>query len=380
MKTVYWSQNVLLARRTLGERIIRKKSIKMRKTRQSHTPRLRPLRLGYVPLNDCAPLIMAHELDLFAKHGVEVELCREVGWATVRDKIIYGELEAAHAPAGMVVAASAGIGSIRVDCITGMVINLHGNAITLSEALWKRGVRDGKGLKREIERERGSRKLVFGAVFPFSSHNFLLRSWLQESGIDPDRDVQIVIVPPPQVFPNLKAGNLDGYCVGEPWNSMAVMAGAGFIVATSGELADHHPEKVLMVRRDFAEAREAEHLALIAALMEACQFCEAQQNRERIIEMLAEPRYLNAPIQALRMSMKGTLDFGHGRIEKIPDFYIFARDNANEPTPEKADWVMRGVQAVNPACDPAIFASLNPEAMFRADIFHKAIQTTQTTQ
>ena len=338
-----------------------------------------PLRVGFVPLNDCAPLAMADKLNLFEKHGIEVELCREVGWATVRDKIIYGELDAAHAPAGMVVAATAGLGSIRVDCLTGLVINLHGNAITLSEALWKRGVRDGKGLKQEIA-ERGGRKLVFGAVFPFSSHSFLLRAWLRKNDIDPDRDVRIVIVPPPQMFPNLKAGNLDGYCVGEPWNSLAVMAQAGFAVATSSELANQHPEKVLMVRRDFAEAHEPEHMAMIAALAEACRFCDEPENRERIIELLAEPRYLNAPIQALRMSMKGTFDFGHGRVEKTPDFHVFSRGDANEPTLEKAAWVIRSLQEIRPADDTEMLSSLDPASMFRADIFHQAIQSTLTTR
>ncbi|MGB8353368.1 MAG: CmpA/NrtA family ABC transporter substrate-binding protein [Chthoniobacteraceae bacterium] len=350
----------------------------MHKKQQRPKAARSPLRVGFVPLNDCAPLAMAQELNLFEKHGIEVELCREVGWATVRDKIIYSELDAAHAPAGMVVAATAGLGSIRVDCLTGLIINLHGNAITLSESLWKRGVRDGKGLKQEIA-ERGGRKLVFGAVFPFSSHNFLLRAWLRENGIDPDRDVRTVIVPPPQMFPNLKAGNLDGYCVGEPWNSLAVMAQAGFTVATSSELANRHPEKVLMVRRDFAEAHEPEHMAMIAALAEACHYCDAPENRERIIELLAGPRYLNAPVQALRMSMKGTFDFGHGRVEETPDFHIFSRDDANEPTPGKAAWVMRSLQEIRLVGDSGILDSLDPARMFRADIFHQAIQSTLTT-
>jgi ABC-type nitrate/sulfonate/bicarbonate transport system substrate-binding protein len=302
-----------------------------------------------------------------------VELHREVGWATVRDKIIYGELDAAHAPAGMVVAASAGLGSIRVDCLTGLVINLHGNAITLSEALWKRGVRDGASLRKEIAGKREVRKLVFGIVFPYSSHHFLLRSWLGAHGIDPDRDVQIVVVPPPQMFPNLKAGNLDGYCVGEPWNSMAVMNGAGFVAATGGEISPGHPEKVLMVRSEFAEKHEKEHLGMIAALVDACRFCDAPENRERILEMLAGPQYLNAPIQALRMGMKGTFDFGHGRIEKTPDLHVFSRGNANEPTPEKADWVMRSLRGIRATDDPEALSAVDPAAMFRADIFQRAL-------
>lgn len=322
---------------------------------------------------------MARELDLFSKYGINVELSREVGWATVRDKIIYGELDAAHAPAGMVIAASAGLGSIRKDCVTGLVINLHGNAITLSQRLWKRGIRDGASLRREIERLRGAHKFTFGVVFPFSSHNFLMRLWLRSNHIDPDRDVRIVVVPPPQMFPNLKCGNLDGYCVGEPWNSVAVMNRAGFVVATSSELASRHPEKVLMVRRDFAEQREREHLAMIAALLEACSFCDVQENRERIMETLAEPQYLNAPIQALRASMTDSFDFGNGRVENGFDFHIFSRDGANEPDAEKAAWVMRSVRE-NRMSEPAQLDGLRSDGMFRADIYHEATQLIQANQ
>lgn len=332
----------------------------------------KPLRLGFVPLNDCAPIIMAHELKLFSKYGIDVQLSCEVGWATIRDKIIYRELDAAHATAAMVFAASLGLGSIEAECLTGLVLNLNGNAITLSEQLWKAGVRDGKSL-REAIRERED-KLTLGVVFPFSSHNFLFRHWLRANGIDPDRDVRLVVVPPPQMASNLKAGNLDGYCVGEPWNSMAILSRAGWCVATSAEISPHHPEKVLMVRREFAEAREAEHLALIAALHEACEFCARPENRDRIVETLSQPLYVGAAPQALRMSLCGTFNFGHGRVEKFPDFNIFHGGDANEPTAEKAAWVIDSMLASGVLADPALIQRETASSTFRADIFHQALQ------
>jgi ABC-type nitrate/sulfonate/bicarbonate transport system substrate-binding protein len=188
----------------------------------------KPLRLGYVPLIDCAPLVMAQELGLYTKYDLRVTLSREPGWATIRDKILYGDLEAAHALAVMPFAATMGLGSIRSDCVTGLVLNLHGNAITLSQELRQRGVRDARTLRSEIERNRGRKTYTFGVVFQWSSHNFVLRHWLSSAGIDPDKDVRIVVVPPPAMFINLKAGNLDGYCVGEPWNSIAVESGDGW--------------------------------------------------------------------------------------------------------------------------------------------------------
>src|SRR4051812_4480306 len=153
---------------------------------------------------------MAHELGLFSKFGLHVELRREVGWATIRDKIIYGELEAAHAPAGLVVAANCGLGSIQRECLTGLMMSLNGNAITLSTHLGRQGVTDGKTLREQVV--RGDRLYTFAVVHLYSAHSILLRNWLRQHGIEPERDVQIVVVPPAQVHANLKARHLDGYC------------------------------------------------------------------------------------------------------------------------------------------------------------------------
>src|SRR6185295_15814392 len=141
--------------------------------KKTHRP---SIRLGFVALSDCAPIVMAQELGLYAKYGVSVELHREVGWATIRDKVVYGELEAAHAPAGLVVAASCGLGSIQRECVTGLVISLNGNAITLSQGLWRQGVRDGKTLREQVV--HGNRLYTLAVVHPYSAHSILLRNWL----------------------------------------------------------------------------------------------------------------------------------------------------------------------------------------------------------
>ncbi len=334
------------------------------------------LRVGFVPLTDCAPLVLAQELGLYAKYHLNVRLSQEVGWASIRDKIIFGELDAAHALATMPFCATFGLGSIACDCVTGLVLNLHGNAITLSTDLRRRGVRDVKTLREEIERSRGKRIYTFGVVFPYSSHNFLLRHWLASGGINPDRDVRIVVVPPPSMFANLKNGNLDGYCVGEPWNSMAVQAGIGWCVTTSAQLSPGHPEKVLMVRRDFTTTHAGEHLRLLAALLEACAFCDQPKNRDQIIDTLAQPQYINATPDSLRRGLAGSFDFGHGRVEELPDFHVFSRHDANEPSAEKAAWVVNHLLRSGAIQDRSILQTAPTRKIFRTDLFDQARQLT----
>ncbi|MEY4918299.1 MAG: hypothetical protein RL616_2212 [Verrucomicrobiota bacterium] len=353
--------------------------IPLRTLRPLNPAKKTALRVGFVPLTDCAPLVMAQELGLYKKYGLNVVLSRELGWATIRDKVIHKELDAAHALAAMPVAASLGLGSVPCDCLTALVLNLNGNAITLSNELWKRGVRDGKTLREEIIRSRREKTYTFGAVFPFSSHRHLLRKWFSAHGIDPERDVRIVIVPPPQMVANLKAGNLDGFCVGEPWNSVAVQSRTGWIAATSSELDALHPEKVLMVRSDFAVKRNEEHLALVAALLEACEFCDAPENHEHIIETLARPQFVGVTANALRHGIDGEIDFGHGTERTLDDFCIFHRDHANEPSGNKAAWALDLIRASGLCPQPSALNFAFAKKIFRPDIFEKAATLRHST-
>ncbi len=337
------------------------------------------VRVGFVPLTDCAPLVMAQELGLFRKFGLRVTLERELGWATVRDKIIYGELEAAHALAAMPLAATLGLGSIACDCLTALVLNLHGNAITLSNDLWQRGVRDGHTLREEIKRLQPKTTLTFGVVFPISSHRHLLRKWLSAHGVDAERDVQIVVVPPPQMAANLKAGNLDGFCAGEPWNSVAAQSRAGWCVAASAQLDPGHPEKVLMVRNEFAMRRPNEHRALIAALLAACEFCAAPENLERIVTTLARPEFVGVPAEVLRRGLEGRVDLGRENLQAVPDFCVFHGRSANEPDGQKAAWALGLMQASGLCPRPAELDVALARKVFRPDIFEEAIRLTRET-
>jgi ABC-type nitrate/sulfonate/bicarbonate transport system substrate-binding protein len=332
------------------------------------------LRLGFVPLLDCAPLVMAHELGLFEKYGLRVTLQRELGWATIRDKIIYRELEAAHALAAMPMAATLGLGSSACDCVTGLVLNLHGNAITLSNEMWEQGARDAATLRDFVRRSRRDKAFTFAAVGTVSSHFFLLREWLAEACINPERDVRIVIMPPPQMHTNLNAGHLDGFCVGEPWNSVAVEAGAGWCVATSAELAAGHPEKVLMARREFAEKRPAEHAALVAALLESCEFCAQAENHERVVATLARPQYVGVSESALRRGLSGEFDFGHGSTRRVQDFILFSGAGVNEPSADKAAWVLNHLRQAVPRFASATAGAALGRRVFRDDLYAEAVR------
>jgi ABC-type nitrate/sulfonate/bicarbonate transport system substrate-binding protein len=327
------------------------------------------IRIGFIALTDCAPLVMARELGLFEKHRLKVELSREIGWATIREKVTYGELDAAHAPAGMLFAAAAGLGGIKADCLTGLVLNLHGNAITLSQRLWQAGVRDGRTLREHVR--KSGRPVTLGTVYQWSSHSVLLRLWLKRHGLDVENEAEVVVVPPSQMVAHLRAGHLDGFCAGEPWNSLAVMSRAGWVVARSAELAPLHPEKVLMVRESFAERSDEQHIALIAALLEAAHFCDEPANREYVADMLARPAYVGADAEAIRRSMRSVFDYGNGRIEPCPGFNIFGRGNASEPDLKKAAWVAQTLVSSTLVTAAQIPRGLGAKC-FRADIFERA--------
>jgi ABC-type nitrate/sulfonate/bicarbonate transport system substrate-binding protein len=283
--------------------------------------------------------VLAAELNLFKKHGLAVELQRKSTWSEIRDQIVQGELDAAHAPGTLPFITSLGLDCEPCPCVAGMVLSLQGNAITISRRLWEQGVRDGVSLRERIHLDWGRRTYTFGVVFPYSAQYFLLSKWFEFAGIIPEVEVRVVVVPPDQMFPTMKLGYLDGYCVGEPWTSVAVEAGVGVCVGSSTVLAPLHPEKVLMVREDFAENRAAEHERLIAALLEACALCDQPENRQELSALLSQPQYVNAPRDCFQADLPSSCGPDERRIQPLFGSNIFYRYKANEPTEEKAAWI-----------------------------------------
>jgi ABC-type nitrate/sulfonate/bicarbonate transport system substrate-binding protein len=316
------------------------KSNSAQPSKRSRSGSGRPVRIGFVPLADVAPLMAADQLGYFEEQGVEVELHREVGWATIREKILYHELDAAHAPAGLVLSLRLGVHGHRCRSLAPFVFNVNGNAITLSRNLYQRGVRDAASLLKLI-RSMPQQLFTFGVVALWSSHHILLREWMTVGGINPDKDVRVVMLPPPQMAGSLAAGLLDGYCAGEPWNSAAILSGTGWCPATSETIAPGHPEKVLLTTEDFSEERPDEFKAILRALDQACAFCDESKNRRQLPGILAAAFRSRDDQALLGQSLTGPFDTGLVQVS-ADRFHVFHRDGINRPSPTQARWLLNG--------------------------------------
>jgi len=300
------------------------------------------LNIGYMRLSDSAPMIVAQELGIYTKYGLDVSLHREVSWANIRDKIIAGTFDACQMLAPMILATSLGVAGIRAPIINGLVLSLNGNGITLAASLWdklvvRKEILDHDPIKtaqalRDLIDERLGEPLTFATVHNFSTHTLLLRKWFKLGGIDPDKEVKIIVLPPEQMVDSLSQGVIDGFCVGEPWNSIAVEYGAGVLATTGIKIWRGAPEKVLAVAETWHDRNPGSHLRLRLALMEACAWMSDMNNREQAIDIISRPEYLDLAKAYLRPSLSGQL-FHHraqGQSEQR-DFHVFDHLNAGFP-------------------------------------------------
>jgi len=300
------------------------------------------LELGFVPLTDCAPLVVAKELGFFEKYGLEqVTLSREPSWKAIAEGITSSRLDAAQMIAGMPLALTLGMGGkAPVPVTTGLVLSRNGNAITLSKRFLHDGVRTVEDLKAAIARTP-DKVPTLAVVHPASMHNLMMRHWLASGGIDPDRDVNIVTIPPPQMVAALKGGGIDGFCVGEPWNSRAIQEGLGYAIATDLDIWPGHLEKVLGVREDWANRYPKTHVALVTALLEACEYCDDRRNRESLAELLSRTEYVGASVEQIRPGLVDPYDRGTGdepvQVLRYNQFFV---DRTNCPYRTEGLWIM----------------------------------------
>ena len=348
------------------------------------------LRIGYIPLVDAAALIIAVRKRFAAAEGLDVDLVREVSWSNVRDKLNIGLFHAAHLLSPLAIASSLGIGHVRVPLVAPCNLGLNGNAITVTPALFDAlsDVTDGdltdsltsaRALARLVARRRarGLEPLTFGMTFPFSNHNYQLRFWMAVGGVDPDEDVRLVVLPPPYMADSLASGHVDGFCVGAPWNSVAVDLGIGRILHFGSDLFARISEKVLAVRTAWAEEEPDALQGLIRALARGAAYVAEPENRDEVATILASPDYIAVRKDLIRDTLDGTLRIGANAVARTDSRYLLIGGGASaRPDPVQAAWIYAQMVRWGQAPLSPDLAD-DARAVYRADLFDAALGATQ---
>ncbi|MEO5574533.1 MAG: CmpA/NrtA family ABC transporter substrate-binding protein [Gammaproteobacteria bacterium] len=292
----------------------------------SDAPEKPDLTIGFIPLTDCASVVMAGELGLYKKYGLNVTVSKEASWAAVRDKLISGDLDAAHVLYGLLYGVSLGIAGHKQDMAVLMGLNHNGQAITLSNSLKEKGAIDGASLKKLIDSDKGKKEYTFAQTFPTGTHAMWLYYWLGAHGINPFTDVKNIVVPPPQMVANMRVGNMDGYCVGEPWNARAIFDKIGFTATTTQGIWKDHPEKVLGTTLEFVKENPNTTRAMMSAVLEASKYLDVMNNRSKVAGIISSKSYVNAPEAVIGDRMVGKYDDGNGKTWSDPDYMKFYND------------------------------------------------------
>ena len=318
---------------------------------QSAGPEVKGAKLGFIALTDAAPLFVAKEKGLFAKYGMpDVEVAKQASWGTTRDNLVLGGegngIDGAHILTPMPYLITAGRvtqNNVGVPMYILARLNLDSQCISVSNEYKDLGLGlDAKVFKAAIEKKKAAGKSVKAAMtFPGGTHDLWLRYWLAAGGIDPDRDVETIVVPPPQMVANMKVGTQDCFCVGEPWNEQLVNQGIGYTALTTGELWNKHPEKAFGLRASFVDKNPRAAKALLMAVMEAQQWCDKLENKDEMAAIVAKRQWMNVPVADVVGRIKGVFNYGNGKIVKdSPHFMKFWRDHASYPFQSHDAWFL----------------------------------------
>ena len=308
------------------------------------TPEKRTIKLGFIPLTDCAPLVIAKEMGFFAKYGVDVQLSKEASWANVRDKILNGELDGAHCLFSMPFSVYTGIGGkAGSEMRIAMTLNNNGQSITLSKDFCGLvGFKDLKKVAAAVKAVQAKKEVTFAMTFPGGTHDIWLRNWLAACGVNP-KSVGIITIPPPQMVANMRVDNMEGFCVGEPWNGLAAAQGIGFTHISSQDIWKNHPEKALVVNKTFADADKEDLKNVMKAIIEACKWLDNMGNRKKAASFLSKPNYVNAPVNVIEARLMGSYDLGCDLgVQKYKDDYMLFYNNGlvNAPRKSYGIWFM----------------------------------------
>lgn len=341
---------------------------------------------GFMPLLDSAVLVTAKEMGFAEAEGVDLVLVREMSWANIRDRLAVGHFQVAHMLAPMPIACNLGLTPLAVPTIVPMALGLGGNAVTVSNALWDEmadnGAKadfdpatNGKALKEVVRTRTAQNKmpLRFAVVHPHSGHNYELRYWLAACGIDPSRDIEIIIVPPPLMVDALASGTIDGYCVGEPWNSAAALLGHGHIATVKAAIWRSSPEKVLAAGAHWAQENPEALSALLRALRNAAQWCADTRNHNDLARILAEKIYVAQPIEWMLPALQGQLPVGGERTVAVSDFFVPFAKAATFPWKSHALWFYSQMVRWRQVQHSAEHAKIARET-YRPDLYRVALK------
>jgi len=361
------------------------------------------LKLGFIKLTDCAPFVIAKELGFFEQEELYVTLEAQANWKILMDRVISGELDGAHMLAGQPIGATLGVGT-KAHLVTALSLDLNGNAITVSNDVWKKMQAadprlaqpapphpiSARSLAPVVEEWKAKgRTLQLGMVFPLSTHNYELRYWLAAAGIHPGlytdgdatgtrgADVLISVTPPPQMPATLAQGTIQGYSVGEPWNQQAVFKGIGVPVVTDLEIWKNNPEKVFGVSAAWAEAHPETHVRLVKALIRAGQWLDASpENRKQAVAILARPEYVGADAAVIANSMTGFFEYEKGDRREMPDFNVFFRDFATYPFYSDGVWFLTQMRRWGqiPGPKPDAWYDATIRTIYRPDVWRTAAE------
>ena len=345
-----------------------------------------PLHIGFIPLVDAAALIVAVDKGFCMEEGLDVTLVREVSWSNVRDKLNIGLFDAAHLLAPVAIASSLGLGHVKVPITAPFNLGINGNAITVSPALHAAIMAEVDGdrfdplvtaraLARVVAKRRkaGAEPLTFGMTFPFSTHNYQLRFWMAAGGVDPDEDVHLVVLPPPYMVDSITNGHVDAFCVGAPWNSIAVDRGVGHILHFVSDILVRAAEKVLAVRQGWAEKNPKLVASLVRAATRAAEFIEMPGNRAEAARILAQPERIGVEAEVIQRTLDGHLKISpDGAMRESARYLLVGREAATRPDPVQAAWLYAQMARWRQT-------ELSPEALrtaiavFRPDLYDAAL-------
>jgi nitrate/nitrite transport system substrate-binding protein len=341
----------------------------------SDAPETPNLNFGIIALTDCSPIVIAHEKGFFKKYGISATITKGANWAAIRDNLSSGSIQATHMLIGMPLASTMGLlGAPKKPMVVPWLLNRNGQAISL-KAEWKGTVAaDPRALKPFVDQaNKLGEPLTFAMTFPTGTHAMWMRYYLGVGGINPDKDVSLIVVPPAQMISNIKIGKMDGFCVGEPWGTRAIADGIGYTSVSTEDMWKDHPEKVCAFTEEFVEKNPKTVKAVLKALHEASVWLDDMANRPEQCDIVAKATYINCDAKTILGRLQGHFDYGDGR-RKEDEFYMhFSKRNCNYPQAKYATWFLSQYRRWGMVTGAPDYAGVAKRVM-RADLYEEAMK------